>query len=67
MKEIQLADLVKEVGQAAVAKGLNCTQPAINKALKCERQIMVTVSEDGTYEAHELKPFPSQVPKAASS
>ncbi|MNZ86122.1 Cro [compost metagenome] len=60
MKQIPLLELVAEKGQSAVAKALGVSPPAIAKAIGAERQIIITVHVDGTYEAHELRPFPSQ-------
>ncbi len=61
MTQIPLPDLVAEKGQTFVAKALGVSSPAISKALSAERTIVVTVLPDGTFEAQELRPFPSQV------
>ena len=60
MKKTPLPDLVAERGQAAVAKALGVSPAAISKALSADRNILVTVRRDGSLEAHELRPFPSQ-------
>jgi hypothetical protein len=60
MKQITLPELVAEKGQSAAAKALGVSPPAIAKALSTDRKIIVTLRKDGTYEAHELRPFPSQ-------
>lgn len=60
MTQIPLPDLVAEKGQVFVAKALGVSPPAISKALSAERTIVVTVHPDGTFEAQELRPFPSQ-------
>lgn len=60
MKQITLPELVAEEGQSAVAKALGVSPPAIAKAISAGREIIVTVHPDGSCEAHELRPFPSQ-------
>lgn len=60
MKKTPLHDLVCQRGQAAVAKALGVSAPAIAKALLAEREIYVTENRDGTFTAEELRPFPSQ-------
>lgn len=66
MKKTTLSVLVAERGQAAVAKALGVSAPAIAKALSTERVIFVTEHADGTFSAQELRPFPSQNPKAVA-
>lgn len=60
MKRIPLLELVAEKGQAAVAKALGVSPPAITKALSSDRKIFITIHEDGSCEAQEIRPFPSQ-------
>lgn len=60
MKKTPLPELVEKIGQAAVAKALGVSSPAISKALRAERDIQVLEHEDGTYTAEEIRPFPSQ-------
>lgn len=60
MKKTPLPELVEKIGQAAVAKALGVSSPAISKALRAERDIQVLEHEDGTYTAEEVRPFPSQ-------
>jgi predicted transcriptional regulator len=60
MKKTPLPELVEKIGQAAVAKALGVSSPAISKALRVERDIQVLEHEDGTYTAEEIRPFPSQ-------
>jgi predicted transcriptional regulator len=60
MKKTPLTELVEKIGQAAVAKALGVSSPAISKALRAERDIQVLEHEDGTYTAEEIRPFPSQ-------
>jgi predicted transcriptional regulator len=60
MKKTPLPKLVEKIGQAAVAKALGVSSPAISKALRAERDIQVLEHEDGTYTAEEIRPFPSQ-------
>lgn len=66
MNQIPLPDLVAEKGQTFVAKALGVSPPAISKALSAERTILVTAHPDGTYEAQELRPFPSQPRKSVA-
>ena len=61
MKQIPLTELVATKGQAFAAKALGVSPAAISKAIAAERNISVTCNSDGTFEAHELKPFPAQV------
>ena len=63
MKKTTLAELVDLRGQAAVAKALGVSAPAIAKALSAERAIYVTEHADGSFSAEELRPFPSQPAK----
>ncbi|MBX9753817.1 MAG: Cro/Cl family transcriptional regulator [Pseudomonadaceae bacterium] len=68
MHATPLADFVKEKGQAGAAKSLGVTQGAISKALRVGRYILVTCKKDGTCEAKELRPFPSQAtPKKSAA
>lgn len=60
MSKVHLQDLVAEKGQVFVAKALGVSPPAISKAIRAQREILVTVHEDGSYEAQELRKFPSQ-------
>lgn len=60
MKKTPLPELVEKIGQAAVAKALGVSSPAISKALRAERDIRVLEHADGTYTAEEIRPFPSQ-------
>ncbi|MGQ7957657.1 Cro/CI family transcriptional regulator [Pseudomonas sp. SP16.1] len=60
MKKTPLSVLVAERGQAAVAKALGVSAPAIAKALLADRSIVVTEHADGTFSAEELRPFPAQ-------
>lgn len=67
MKKTPLPELVERIGQAAVAKGLDVSAPAIAKALKAERVIQVTEHEDGSFTAEEIRPFPSQQQKKSAA
>ena len=60
MNQIPLSDLVAEKGQVVVARSLGVSPAAISKALTAGRNILVTILKNGTYQAQELKPFPSQ-------
>ncbi|WP_265534981.1 Cro/CI family transcriptional regulator [Pseudomonas saponiphila] len=61
MKKTPLPELVERIGQSAVAKGLGVSAPAISKALRTAREILVTEHEDGTLTAEEIRPFPCQL------
>jgi predicted transcriptional regulator len=61
MKKIPLPELVERMGQSAVAKGLGVSAPAISKALKAAREILVVEHENGTLTAEEVRPFPCQL------
>jgi len=65
MNKDPLPELVAEKGQVFVAKALGVSPPAISKAIRAQREILVTGREDGTYEALELRRFPSQEPAKA--
>jgi len=58
MNQIQLPDLVAKIGQATVAEAFGITPAAVHKAVRSGRNIIVTVHEDGSYSAQELRPFP---------
>lgn len=60
MHQQTLADFVAENGQALAASLLRMSQPGLNKALRSGRQIYVTIMPDGSYDASEVRPFPSQ-------
>ncbi|SFB60223.1 Cro/CI family transcriptional regulator [Azotobacter beijerinckii] len=66
MRRIHISEFVAELGQAGSAKALGLTQGGLNKALRLGREIYVTRKPDGTYEAHELRPFPSQRKRSAA-
>ena len=61
MKKIPLPELVDRMGQSAVAKGLGVSAPAISKALKAAREILVIEHENGRLTAEEIRPFPCQL------
>ena len=61
MKKIPLPELVERMGQSAVAKGLGVSAPAISKALKAAREILVIEHENGRLTAEEIRPFPCQL------
>ena len=67
MKKTLLNDVVARLGQAAVAKGLGVSAPAITKALKAKREIFVTEHPDGSLTATEIRPFPHQAAPSESA
>ncbi len=60
MQRVTLSDFAAEKGQMQAAKLLGIWQGAVHKALKMRREIYVTLQEDGTYTAEEVRPFPSR-------
>lgn len=60
MNETPLDKFVAEKGQSEAARLLRVTAPAIHKALIAKRDIRVLEQPDGSYAAHETRPFPSQ-------
>ncbi|MNJ47351.1 Cro [compost metagenome] len=62
MNPIPLPDLVAQKGQAAVAEAFGISPAAIHKAVRSGRRIIVTIHEDGSYTAQEIRPFPAQRP-----
>lgn len=60
MKKTPLPELIERLGQSAVAKKLEVSAPAIAKALKSGRVILITEHEDGSMSGEEIRPFPSQ-------
>ena len=60
MKETSLDEFVADKGQSEAARLLNVTPPAIHKAISAKRQIRVLELADGSFQANELRPFPSQ-------
>lgn len=60
MRKITIADFVAEKGQAAAAKLLGVSPPAVHKAIKANRDITLTIRPDGSLEsAQESRPFPA--------
>lgn len=59
MEKISLPELVRRVGQADVARGLGVKPSSIAKAIKADRNIIVTVHENGAFQAEEVRKFPS--------
>lgn len=59
MNQISLSELAAQIGQAAVAEALGVTPAAVHKAIRLGRQIIVSVHDDGSYTAQELRSFPS--------
>lgn len=60
MTETPLDKFVAEKGQSEAARLLRVTAPAIHKALIAKRDIRVLELPDGSFQASELRPFPSQ-------
>ncbi|MBM3106164.1 Cro/Cl family transcriptional regulator [Pseudomonas sp. V1] len=68
MNRTPLPELVARIGQAAVAKGLDVSAPAIAKAMKTGRVIFVIENDDGTMSGEEVRLFPSRpvLPRAGA-
>ena len=60
MSRITLNQFAINKGQTKAAQLLGMTQGALNKALRVGRDIYVTESPDGSFQAEEVRPFPSQ-------
>jgi Cro len=60
MNETPLDKFVAEKGQSEAARLLRVTAPAIHKALSAKRDIRVLELADGSFQAKEQRPFPSQ-------
>ncbi|CDL84935.1 Cro/CI family transcriptional regulator [Xenorhabdus szentirmaii] len=60
MEKISLAEYVRLNGQVKTARLIGVHQTAISKALRSGRKIFLVRQDDGTYEAEECRPFPSQ-------
>lgn len=60
MKETSLDKFVADKGQSEAARLLRVTAPAIHKALSAKRDIRVLELPDGSFQAQEQRPFPSQ-------
>ncbi|MBV4518506.1 Cro/Cl family transcriptional regulator [Pseudomonas sp. SWRI74] len=60
MNETPLDKFVAEKGQSEAARLLRVTAPAIHKALSAKRDIRVQELPDGSFQANEQRPFPSQ-------
>ncbi|WP_341466235.1 Cro/CI family transcriptional regulator [Pseudomonas viridiflava] len=60
MNETSLDKFVADKGQSEAARLLRVTAPAIHKALSAKRDIRVLELPDGSFQAQEQRPFPSQ-------
>jgi hypothetical protein len=60
MNETSLDKFVADKGQSEAARLLRVTAPAIHKALIAKRDIRVLELPDGSFQAKEQRPFPSQ-------
>lgn len=58
-QRITLKDYALRFGQTKTAQDLGVYQSAVSKALQSGRKIFLTVSPDGSINAEEVKPFPS--------
>jgi hypothetical protein len=60
MNATSLDKFVADKGQSEAARLLRVTAPAIHKALSAKRDIQVLELPDGSFQAKEQRPFPSQ-------
>lgn len=67
MSQLSLDQFITQKGQSEAARLLGVTPPALSKALKAGRSVLVTEHEDGTYTAEEMRPFPSQNAKSQAA
>ncbi|HID4130798.1 TPA: Cro/CI family transcriptional regulator [Pluralibacter gergoviae] len=58
-QRITLKDYALRFGQTKTAQDLGVYQSAVSKALQTGRNIFLTVKPDGSVNAEEIKPFPS--------
>ena len=59
MEKISLSVVASRNGQEKTAEIFNVRQSAISKALSSGRNITVTIEENGSIFAEEVRPFPS--------
>lgn len=57
MRKISLNEYLKEKTQDEVASEIGVTQGAIWQMVRANRQIELTIHDDGRVEAHEIKPI----------
>lgn len=67
MNRMTLAAFVSQHGQTEAARKLGTTQAAMSKAVRAGREIYVSLQPDGTYQAKEVRQFPSQERRTASA
>ena len=60
MSRITLNQFAISNGQTKAAQLLAMSQGALNKAIRVGRDIYVTETADGKFQAEEVRPFPSQ-------
>jgi len=66
MTQLTLSEFSKSRSQSEAARLLGVSAPAINKALAAGRIILITEMPDGTFQAKEMREFPStKKPQAA--
>ena len=64
MTKLTLKEFAEKEGQVNAAMRLGVRQSAVSKALRLGRKIFVVIHPDGTVEAEEIKPFPTQKSEA---
>ncbi|NMZ18434.1 hypothetical protein HBO08_15475 [Pseudomonas rhodesiae] len=60
MSGIPLADFIERKGRKQAAIDLDCTGPALSKAIASGRTIFVELSADGSASAKEISKFPGR-------
>lgn len=68
MKKITLNKYLEEHGtQAELAAALGVNQSAVSQMLRSGRHIEITVYNDGTIEANEIRPIPARPRSSAGA
>jgi hypothetical protein len=57
MKKMSLTEYLKEKTLAEAGEAIGVTQGAVWQMVRAGRQIEMTVHDDGSVEAHEIKPL----------
>lgn len=65
MKTISLQQFLEDKTQAEAAQAIGVTQGAVGQMLRSGRRIELTISDDGTVQAHEIKPIGRRSSEAA--
>jgi len=67
MKKIPLSKYLEEHGtQAALAAALGVNQSAISQMVRAGRSIEITLYDDGSIKANEIRPIPARPKRTAA-